>query len=107
MKELYNLYQTVIDRKENPEEGSYTAYLFDKGLTKILKKIGEESTEVTIAALAEDNEALIGELNDLFYHVMVLMAEKGITPEQVEAEMIRRSEKQHNLKAERKPVTVL
>ena len=107
MKELYNLYQTVIDRKENPEEGSYTAYLFDKGLTKILKKIGEESTEVTIAALAEDNEALIGELNDLFYHVMVLMAEKGITPEQVEAEMIRRAEKQHNLKAERKPVTVL
>ena len=107
MKELYNLYQTVIDRKENPEEGSYTAYLFDKGLTKILKKIGEESTEVTIAALAEDNDALIGELNDLFYHVMVLMAEKGITPEQVEAEMIRRSEKQHNLKAERKPVTVL
>ncbi len=107
MKELYNLYQTVIDRKENPEEGSYTAYLFDKGLTKILKKIGEESTEVTIAALAEDNDALIGELNDLFYHVMVLMAEKGITPEQVEAEMIRRAEKQHNLKAERKPVTVL
>ena len=107
MKELYNLYQTVIDRKENPEEGSYTAYLFEKGLTKILKKIGEESTEVTIAALAEDNDALIGELNDLFYHVMVLMAEKGITPEQVEAEMIRRSEKQHNLKAERKPVTVL
>ena len=105
MNELKNLYETALDRKLNPEEGSYTTYLYNKGLDKILKKIGEETTEVVVAALSQSNEDLIGELNDLVYHLIVLMVEKGISLEDVEKEMIRRSEKQHNLKAERKPVT--
>jgi phosphoribosyl-ATP pyrophosphohydrolase len=105
MNELESLYATALDRKANPEEGSYTTYLYNKGLEKILKKIGEESTEVVVASLSQSNEELIGEINDLIYHLVVLMVEKGITLEDVEAEMIRRSEKQHNLKAERKPVT--
>ena len=104
MKELYGLYETAMDRKKNPEEGSYTTYLFDKGLEKILRKIGEETTEVIVAALSQSDEELIGELNDLLYHLVVLMAEKGITPEQVEEEMRKRAEKQHNLKPERKPI---
>ncbi len=99
------LYDTVIDRKNNPEEGSYTAYLYSKGEEKILKKVGEECTEVIIASLSQSKEDLVNELGDLFYHVMVLMAQKGVTLEEVEAELARRSQKKHNLKAERKPVT--
>ncbi len=102
MKALERDYQTVVERKANPEEGSYTTYLYNKGLEKILKKVGEESTEVVIAALSQSKEELIGEICDLSYHVLVLMAEKGITLEDVEAELDRRAEKQHNLKAERK-----
>lgn len=105
MKELENLYATALERKEHPEAGSYTTYLYEKGLEKILKKIGEETTEVVVAALTQSDEELIGELNDLFYHVIVLMVEKGISLADVEKEMIRRAEKQHNLKAERKPIT--
>lgn len=105
MTELEKQYETALDRKKNPEEGSYTTYLYDKGLEKILKKVGEESTEVVIAALSQSKEDLIGEINDLTFHVLVLMVEKGITLEDVEAEMKRRSEKQHNLKPERRPIT--
>lgn len=104
MKELYALYETALKRKTDPEEGSYTSYLYEKGTDKILKKFGEESTEVIIASLHEDNEALIGEINDLLYHLTVLMVDRGITPEQVEEVMRKRAEKQHNLKAERKPI---
>lgn len=107
MSELRKQYETAVDRKNNPEEGSYTTYLFNKGLEKILKKVGEESTEVIIASLNWSKEELVGEINDLIYHVLVLMVEKGITLEDVEAEMVRRSQKQHNLKAERKPITNL
>lgn len=107
MSELRKQYETAVDRKNNPEEGSYTTYLFNKGLEKILKKVGEESTEVIIASLNGSKEELVGEINDLIYHVLVLMVEKGITLEDVEEEMIRRSQKQHNLKAERKPITNL
>lgn len=107
MSELKKQYETAVDRKNNPEEGSYTTYLFNKGLEKILKKVGEESTEVIIASLNGSKEELVGEINDLIYHVLVLMVEKGITLEDVEAEMVRRSQKQHNLKAERKPITNL
>ena len=107
MDELKKQYETALDRKNNPEEGSYTTYLFNKGLEKILKKVGEESTEVIIASLNGSKEELVGEINDLIYHVLVLMVEKGITLEDVEAEMVRRSQKQHNLKAERKPITNL
>ena len=107
MSELRKQYETAVDRKNNPEEGSYTTYLFNKGLEKILKKVGEESTEVIIASLNGSKEELVGDINDLIYHVLVLMVEKGITLEDVEAEMVRRSQKQHNLKAERKPITNL
>ena len=107
MSELRKQYETAVDRKNNPEEGSYTTYLFNKGLEKILKKVGEESTEFIIASLNGSKEELVGEINDLIYHVLVLMVEKGITLEDVEAEMVRRSQKQHNLKAERKPITNL
>ena len=107
MSELKKQYETAVDRKNNPEEGSYTTYLFNKGLEKILEKVGEESTEVIIASLNGSKEELVGEINDLIYHVLVLMVEKGITLEDVEAEMVRRSQKQHNLKAERKPITNL
>lgn len=102
--EFQNLYETVLDRKKNPEEGSYTCYLYTKGEHKILKKVGEECTEVIVASLSESKEELIGELGDLFYHLMVLMVEKGVSLEEVEAELEKRSAKKHNLKAERKPI---
>ena len=105
--ELNALYETVVERKRNPEQGSYTSYLFDKGEEKILKKVGEECTEVIIAAMKDDNEELVQELNDLFYHVVVLMAEKGISLEDVAEVMAKRAEKTHNLKPERRPVTEL
>lgn len=99
------LYSTVLERQMHPEAGSYTAYLFEKGQGKILKKVGEECTEVIIAALSQTKEDLVNELADLLYHLMVLMAEKGVTLEDVETELKKRSAKKHNLKAERKPVT--
>lgn len=105
MEELNVLYETVMDRKANPEEGSYTSYLFGKGEEKILKKVGEECTEVIIASLSQSKDDLINEFGDLFYHMVVLMVEKGITLEEISAELERRSGKKHNLKAERKPVT--
>lgn len=105
MSEIQKEYEQVLDRKNNPEEGSYTTYLYNKGLEKILKKVGEESTEVVIAALSQSKEELVGEINDLLFHVLVLMVEKGITLEDIDNEMIRRREKQHNLKAERREIT--
>jgi phosphoribosyl-ATP pyrophosphohydrolase len=104
MNELEKQYEAALDRKQNPEEGSYTTYLYNKGLDKILKKVGEESSEVIIASLSQSKEELIGEINDLAYHVIVLMVEKGITLEEVEAEMKKRAEKSHNLKPERKAI---
>ena len=100
MKELDALYETIKDRKENKEEGSYTTYLFEKGLEKILK----ECTEVVIASLTQTKEDQINEIGDLLYHLTVLMVEKGISMEDVNAELERRAQKTHNLKAERKPI---
>ncbi len=77
-------------RKKEPKEGSYTSYLFEKGLDKILKKIGEESTEVIIAAKAQDKKETVYEIADLAYHVMVLMTEAGITLEDIEQELASR-----------------
>lgn len=78
--EVFELvYNTILDRKENPKEGSYTNYLFDKGLDKILKKVGEEAAELIIAAKNPDSEEIKYEMADFLYHAMVLMAEKGIT----------------------------
>ena len=75
---LGQLQRIVEDRKENPEEGSYTAYLFEKGVDKIAKKAGEEAVELAIAAKGGEREEIVGECADLFYHVMVLLANAGI-----------------------------
>ena len=88
----------IAQRRAQPMEGSYTCYLFDKGLDKILKKVGEECTEVIIAAKNGDKAELIGEINDVFYHMMVMMNECGVTLEDVCAEMDVRAAKIGNLK---------
>ena len=88
----------MMSRRAEPQEGSYTCYLFEKGLDKILKKCGEECTEMVIAAKNSDKEDLVGEINDLLYHMIVLMAERGVTVEDVEAVMVERSRKIGNLK---------
>ena len=85
-----SVYQTIADRKENPKEGSYTNYLFEKGLDKILKKVGEEATEVVIAAKNPNVEEVKYELSDFLYHAMVLMVEKGITWEDITGELAAR-----------------
>ena len=95
---LRDLYQVVLDRKENPMEGSYTCYLFEKGLDKILKKVGEESAETIIAAKNDNPRDTVGEISDLIYHLMVMMAEKEIPLEDVLRELDRRSQKIGNLK---------
>lgn len=95
------LYALLLDRKEKMPEGSYTSYLFEKGLDKILKKVGEECTEVIIAAKAQDRKETIYELADLAYHVTVLMAEAGITPEEVGAELASRHVIDHKVKQEK------
>lgn len=103
--ELQVLYKTIVDRKQNAEVGSYTAYLYEKGIEKILKKVGEECTEVIIASMKENNnDEVVNELSDLFYHLFVLMAEKGISLDDVNDELSRRSKKTGNLKPERKPI---
>ena len=92
------LYDVALDRKANPQEGSYTCYLFSKGLDKILKKVGEEAAETIIAAKNGVQEETVGEICDLLYHLIVMMAETGIPMEAVEAELNRRREKIGNLK---------
>ena len=87
---LQELYQVVLGRKSTPREGSYTCYLFDKGLDKILKKVGEEATEVIIAGKAEDKKETVYEIADLAYHVMVLMLQLGISLEDVGRELASR-----------------
>ncbi|EPY2276165.1 phosphoribosyl-ATP diphosphatase [Clostridium sporogenes] len=104
---LKNLFNIVEDRKENPIEGSYTGYLFEKGLDKILKKVGEESSEVIIAAKNEDKEELIKEICDLTYHIMVLMVEKQIKLDSIEKELEKRRKKVCNKKNERKTIQKL
>lgn len=104
-KEVLNeLYDVIKDRKENPMEGSYTNYLFDKGMDKILKKVGEESTEVIIAAKNENKDEFVGEVCDVIYHLMVLIVEKNIKLEDISEELNKRSKKIGNKKEERKPV---
>ena len=85
-----SVYDTIVDRKENPKEGSYTNYLFDKGIDKILKKIGEEATEVVIAAKNPNPEEVKYEIADFLYHAMVLMVEKGLTWEDIVKELADR-----------------
>jgi len=100
-------FNMILDRKKSGEEGSYTSYLFNKGIEKILKKVGEEATEVVIASLGDDKEEVVGEICDLTYHVLVLMAELGVSLEDINEELRKRSEKSNNLKAERKEIEEL
>lgn len=98
MQAFKDMYDVIVDRRANPQEGSYTCYLFEKGLDKILKKCGEECTEMVIAAKNADKEELVNEINDLLYHVEVLMAQCGVTVEDVEKVMQERAAKIGNLK---------
>ena len=95
---LSALYQAVSDRREHPQEGSYTCYLFDKGLDKILKKVGEECAETIIAAKNGVQEDTVGEISDLLYHLTVMMVDQGIPLQAVLDELDRRSRKIGNLK---------
>lgn len=90
LKVFEEVYNVIADRKENPKEGSYTNYLFDKGIDKILKKVGEEATEIVIAAKNPEPEEIKYEISDFLYHMMVLMVEKGITWEEVVEELSQR-----------------
>jgi len=98
---LDKLYCIVDDRRVNRKEGSYTTYLFDKGIDKILKKLGEESTEVIIAGKAGDKADTVYEIADLAYHVMVLMAEMGITPGEINDELASRHVIDNKIKQEK------
>lgn len=98
MDAFKDMYDVVVDRRANPQEGSYTCYLFDKGIDKILKKCGEECTEMVIAAKNNDKDELANEINDLLYHMIVMMAERGVTVEDIETIMAERSKKIGNLK---------
>ena len=84
------LFDVIQDRKQNPSEKSYTASLFNDGLPKIAQKVGEEGTEVVVAALAQNDQRLIEEVADLTYHVLVLLAARGLTPADVVAELEKR-----------------
>ncbi len=98
MDAMERLYQVVLDRRDNAQEGSYTGYLFQQGLDKILKKCAEECGEVIIAAKNGKAGETVGEISDLLYHLTVLMVNEGIAWEQVEYELERRAQKQGNLK---------
>ena len=99
--QLEGLYQLLLSRKKELPEGSYTTYLFQKGLDKILKKVGEESTEVIIAGKAEDKAETIYEIADLAYHVLVLMVQMGISVEEIRAELASRHIIDHKVKQEK------
>ena len=97
---LDDLYEIIKERKVNAEEGSYTKYLFNKGIDKILKKVGEECTEVIISAKENDKD----EICDLTYHILVLMAEKEINLGELNNELSKRRNKINNFKGERKSI---
>jgi phosphoribosyl-ATP pyrophosphohydrolase/phosphoribosyl-AMP cyclohydrolase len=95
------LYELIKGRKEIPQEGSYTSYLFEKGIEKILKKVGEESTEVVIGAMKEDYNETVFEISDLVYHILVLMVKMGIDLAQVRQELENRHVVDKKVKQER------
>ncbi|MBR5136691.1 MAG: bifunctional phosphoribosyl-AMP cyclohydrolase/phosphoribosyl-ATP diphosphatase HisIE [Clostridia bacterium] len=99
--DINSLYKLLVGRKETLPEGSYTTYLFQKGLDKILKKVGEENTEVIIAAKSNDKPETIYEIADLVYHVMVLMVEMGISVEDIKKELASRHVIDHKVKQEK------
>nr|WP_058485101.1 bifunctional phosphoribosyl-AMP cyclohydrolase/phosphoribosyl-ATP diphosphatase HisIE [Defluviitalea phaphyphila] len=87
---LQEIYNVIVDRKNNPKEGSYTNYLFDKGIDKMLKKVGEESAEVIIASKNNNKEEIVYEMSDLLYHLMVVMVETGVKWEDICKELKKR-----------------
>lgn len=87
---LNELFKTILDRQANPSPGSYTAKLLAAGEDEILKKVGEEAMEVILAAKGQGNERVVSEVADLFYHLLVLLAARGLTLVDVEAELVRR-----------------
>lgn len=101
---LDELYEIIEDRKCNGEDGSYTKYLLDKGTDKILKKVGEECTEVIIASKENDKSEIINEICDLSYHLLVLMVDRNITIDELRSELINRRNKINNFKGERKEI---
>lgn len=101
---IKDLYKIILERKNKNNEGSYTSYLFDKGIDKILKKVGEESTEVIISAKGNDKEEQINEICDLTYHLLVMMADLEISVDEVEEQLKKRREKINNFKGERKEI---
>ncbi|MGK0466328.1 phosphoribosyl-ATP diphosphatase [Clostridium sp.] len=101
---VQELYEIIEERKGNPIEGSYTSYLFEEGLDKILKKIGEESAEVIISAKNDDQKEIVLEISDLFYHTLVLMALKGIKVEDIVEELETRRKKIGNKKQIREDI---
>ena len=98
---MEDLYALLEGRKENLPEGSYTTYLFQKGIDKILKKVGEECTEVIIAGKAGDKRETVYEIADLMYHMMVLMVEMGISVDDVRTELASRHVIDHKVKQEK------
>ena len=104
---LYQVSEVIEDRRLNPKEGSYTNYLFDKGIDKILKKVGEEATETIIAAKNADKYEIVYEMSDLIYHLTVLMAVTGVTWDDIMEELARRELKTGNLKVSDKPDKVV
>ena len=105
MENIINeLYEVIKDRKENRDESSYTSYLFNNGIDKILKKLGEECTEVIISAKNNNKEEKILEIGDLIYHLLVTMSELNISIEDVEKELNKRRKKINNLKKERREI---
>lgn len=101
---VQELYKIIEERKGNPIEGSYTSYLFEEGIDKILKKVGEESAEVIISSKNENLKETVGEISDLFYHTLVLMVLKGIKVEDVVAELEKRRGKICNKKQKREDI---
>ncbi|GAB4510139.1 MAG: hypothetical protein OHK0046_06380 [Anaerolineae bacterium] len=87
---LHELQAIIQDRQQNPRDGSYTTQLFTEGINKMAQKVGEEATEVIVAALGQGREAQVAELADLFYHTLVLMAQLGLSLDDVNAELTRR-----------------
>lgn len=104
---IIDLYEVILQRKNSKEEESYTSYLFSKGINKILKKVGEESTEVIISAKGDNKKEQISEICDLSYHLLVMMAELNISVDEVEGELIKRREKINNFKGERKEIEIV
>ena len=101
MNSFEQMEAVIAQRRAEPQEGSYTCYLFEKGIDKILKKVGEECTEVIIAGEKEDKAETVYEISDLAYHVLVLMVQAGITVEDITRELEKRHVIDHKVKQER------